>query len=161
MHIVIILIIAAVLGVLGTAYFTGDQGTETPANTPIIQETATDAVTTTASHTPTETPAQVEEDQTYNDGTYDATGTYTSPAGQESVDVTLTLKDDIVIAATFQGNATHPTSKLNQGKFAAGYQAYVVGKPLDSIHLSVVNGSSLAPKGFMDALADIKAEAQT
>lgn len=96
---------------------------------------------------------------TYQDGTYSATGHYTSPAGAESVEVTLTLKDGVVTDAQFTGNATHPASKKWQGNFAAGFKDQVVGKKLDEIKLGVVNGSSLAPKGFMDAVAQVKAEA--
>ncbi len=96
----------------------------------------------------------------YADGTYDATGNYVSPAGAESVDVTITLDGDVITDATFHGNATHPTSMRMQGNFAAGFQEQVVGKSIDEVSLGVVNGSSLAPKGFMDALAKIKAEAR-
>lgn len=157
MHIVIILFIAAVLGIIGTIYFKGQQEVAMPTETAPITETAPlrEGGTTTGTVT-----APAAENQSYENGTYSATGTYTSPAGQESVEVTLVLTDDIVTTATFTGNATHPASKLNQQKFAAGYEALVVGKPLDAINLTVVNGSSLTPKGFMDALVDIKAEAQ-
>lgn len=157
MHIVIILFIAAVLGVIGTMYFKGQQEVVTPMEPAPITETtpSRESGTTTSAAT-----APAAENQTYEDGTYSATGAYTSPAGQESVEVTLVLKDDVVTTATFKGNATHPTSKLNQEKFAVGYQALVVGKSLDSINLTVVSGSSLTPKGFMDAVAEIKADAQ-
>ena len=100
-------------------------------------------------------------EQQYADGTYNATGHYVSPAGAESVDVTVTLEGGVVADAQFKGNATNPASVKNQGKFAAGFREQVVGKPIDQISLGVVNGSSLAPKGFMDALKQIKTEAQT
>ena len=99
------------------------------------------------------------ERATYTDGTYSAEGTYRSPGGAESVGVTVTLEDGIVTAATFTPHATLPKSVTMQGNFAAGYEAYVVGKSLDEISLTVVNGSSLTGKGFMDALTQIKAEA--
>lgn len=157
MHIVIILFIAAVLGVIGTMYFKGEQEVVAPIEPAPVTEQAPSKENGTTTGA---VPAPAAESQTYEDGTYNATGAYSSPAGQESVEVTLVLKDDMVTAATFKGNATHPTSKLNQQKFAAGYEVLVVGKSLDSISLTVVNGSSLTPKGFMDALADIKADAQ-
>lgn len=96
----------------------------------------------------------------YKDGTYTADGNYTSPAGQEEVGVTLTLANGVVTDASFEGKATNPGSKMMQGKFSEGYKAMVVGKSIDEISLGVVNGSSLAPKGFMDAVAKIKAEAK-
>lgn len=96
----------------------------------------------------------------YTDGTYTKTGTYTSPAGSETVVVSVVLENDVVKSATFTGQATNPGSKLNQGKFSAGFSNQVVGKPIDDISLTVVNGSSLTPKGFMNALTQIKAEAR-
>lgn len=150
MHIVIILVIAAILAIAGTLYFKSDSVSQVEENTrPSVSET-------------TGTNEDVDpETGEYVDGTYSATGTYTSSAGQESVDITVTLEDDIVTAATFTGNATHPTSKLNQTRFSAGFAALVVGRPLDAISLTVVNGSSLTPQGFMDALADVKVEARS
>lgn len=96
----------------------------------------------------------------YEDGTYDALGSYTSPAGAEQVAVSVTLKNDIITSASFDGNSANPISQKLQGQFEAGFQAEVVGKSIDSVALTVVNGSSLTPKGFMDALAKIKVEAK-
>ncbi len=110
--------------------------------------------------TKTPTPSSAADTaQKYEDGTYAATGNYISPAGAESVDVTVTLDDGVITDATFHGNATHPTSMKKQADFATGFEAQVVGKSIDDVSLGVVNGSSLAPKGFMDALVKIKAEA--
>lgn len=106
------------------------------------------------------TPTTVPVTSKYKDGTYSADGTYQSPAGTETVHVSVTLQGDVITAATFKGDATNPGSVNNQKKFAGGYTAAVVGKKLDSIALTVVNGSSLTPKGFMDALADIKVDAR-
>ncbi len=117
--------------------------------------------------TPEPTVAKVQEGVTgamekagnYKDGTYEATGNYTSPAQKEEVDITITLKDGVVTDATFAGKAVNETSKKMQGKFKEGFEEAVVGKPLDEIALTVVNGSSLTPKGFMDALTKVKLEA--
>jgi uncharacterized protein with FMN-binding domain len=95
----------------------------------------------------------------YADGSYSATGGYTSPGGAESVDVSLTLKDGVITVAAFKGNAQRPISVKMQGQFAAGFTEQVVGKSIDQLSLSVVNGSSLTPKGFMDAVTKIKLEA--
>lgn len=99
-------------------------------------------------------------DGKYVSGTYAATGDYTSPAGAEQVDISITLDGDVITDATFTGKAEHPASVKWQGNFAQGFKAEVVGKSIDEVNLGVVNGSSLAPKGFMDALAKVKAEAQ-
>ena len=101
------------------------------------------------------------EAATYKDGEYSATGEYKSPAQVETVDITLTLEDGIVTAAEFTGNATNQVSQKLQGLFADGYEEEVVGKSIDEIKLTVVNGSSLTPKGFMDALEQVKEEAKS
>ena len=101
-----------------------------------------------------------DEVSAYTDGTYTKTGTYVSPAGVEEVVISVTLERGVVTASTFTGTATNPGSVNNQKKFAEGFEGEVVGKPIDSIALSVVNGSSLTPKGFMEALNEIKVEAR-
>ncbi len=98
--------------------------------------------------------------QIYTDGTFSATGGYRSPAGPETIEVSLTLKDDVITDATVIGDATHTKSMMMQGKFIAGFKQEVVGKSIDSLSLGVVNGSSLTPLGFMDAVAKIKVEAK-
>ena len=74
--------------------------------------------------------------------------------------MSITLQNDAITAATFKGNAVNPASKFNQDKFSKGFESVVVGKPIDSLSLTVVNGASLTPKGFMDAVVKIKAEAK-
>jgi uncharacterized protein with FMN-binding domain len=101
------------------------------------------------------------ESSVYKDGTYAAKGNYNSPAGLETVDVSLTLKDDTVTNATVSGEATNPKSKVMQGNFVDGFKEFVVGKSLDDVAVDVVNGSSLTGKGFMDAVAKIKAQAKS
>ncbi|MBP9815678.1 hypothetical protein KBD09_00365 [Candidatus Woesebacteria bacterium] len=118
--------------------------------------------TTQKTETPTPTTAEVQVDAKteYKDGTYEAIGNYTSPAQKEEVAISLTLKDGLVTDATFEGKGVHEISKKMQGKFKEGFTEEVVGKPLDEIALTVVNGSSLTPKGFMEAVEKIKVEAQ-
>ena len=140
-----------------------------------MEETETETETETeedeeVSEQETETEEEVEEetdeqptsetsDSIYVDGTYSANGTYSSPAGNEEVSVTITLEDDVIVSATFTGNATHPTSVKLQGMFSDGYEALVVGTSIDSVNLDVVNGSSLTPIGFENALNSIKSQA--
>lgn len=101
-----------------------------------------------------------EESSVYEDGTYTASGDYASPAGPESIAVTLTVKNDIVSSVSITKNATNETSINFQGLFAAGISGQVVGKSLDEIgNYSSVNGSSLTPNAFDAALASIKADA--
>jgi len=96
----------------------------------------------------------------YEDGTYPATGTYVSPAGQEEIDVEITLANGVIEDVNFTGKATNEKSIFMQGMFADNYKALVQGKDIDEVQLDKVSGSSLTPKGFMDSLNKIKTEAK-
>lgn len=115
--------------------------------------------------TPTQTEAMENTTEeamipAYKDGEYEAVGMYTSPGGEESIDVTLTLVEGVVTEATVESNATRPISKQMQEAFIGGFREQVIGKNIDEINLTKVSTSSLAPKGFNDALEKIKAQAQ-
>ncbi len=115
------------------------------------------------STTTTDTPStdSSAESSVYKDGTYNATGTYQSPAGAESVGITLVVKDDVVTSVSVSPKATNETSIKFQGLFSDGVSAVVVGKSLDSLgSLGAVNGSSLTPNGFESAVATIAALAK-
>ena len=83
-----------------------------------------------------------------------------SPGGEDHIAVTLTIANDIVTAASVTPEAGDHTSARYQQKFISGYQGYVVGKNISSIYLTKVSGASLTPKGFNDALNQIKAQAK-
>ncbi|QQR54404.1 calcium-binding protein [Candidatus Peregrinibacteria bacterium] len=107
-----------------------------------------------------EKKAPVEEESAYEDGTYTEVGAYTSPAGQESVSVTLVLKEGLVQSVSIGNLATNEASIRFQGLFADGISSLVVGKPIDSLGaIGAVNGSSLTPMGFNAAVEAIRAEA--
>ncbi len=95
----------------------------------------------------------------YKDGTYSATGNYTSPAGAEHVPVTLTLTKDVVTDVSVSVTATNPKSKYMQQVFVDNYKTQVVGKNIASLSLGKISGSSLTPQGFNDAVTKIKAQA--
>lgn len=101
------------------------------------------------------------EKNAYKDGTYEAVGNYVSPGGEESIDVTVTLKGGVVSDAKVVSNAFRPTSKQMQASFIGGFKEQVVGKSIDEIHLTKVAASSLAPKGFNDAVEKIKNQAKS
>lgn len=96
----------------------------------------------------------------YKDGTYTATGHYASPGGADSIDVTLTLKDNVVTDVQVIPKGQSPASKRWEENFAGGIKEAIVGQKIDSIQLDSVSGSSLTPIGFMDALAQIKTQAK-
>lgn len=104
---------------------------------------------------------QTQTSSIYKDGTYSAVGKYNNPGGgEESINVSVTLSDDVVKDVTVTGNAARGDSKKYQEKFISGYKTMVVGKKISDIALTKVSGSSLTPKGFMDALAKIETQAK-
>jgi len=112
-----------------------------------------DTGTTTDSGTSTTTGGD------YTDGSYDATASYQSPNGTETIDVELTLADNVITAVTVTGNGTSPDSQRYQGEFSSGIADVVVGKNIDEIQVDKVAGSSLTSGGFNDAVEQIKTEA--
>ncbi|MFA5946693.1 MAG: hypothetical protein WC813_01575 [Patescibacteria group bacterium] len=132
-------------------------------NAPVVTESTVQEVAEGESPfepvaTPTDKPAVVSN--VYKNGTYTAVGNYNSPAGSEEIKVTITLKEDIITDATVVAMATNPKSVFMQGRFIEGYKTLVIGKKIDEVQLTVVSGSSLTPKGFIEALAEIKAQAK-
>lgn len=98
----------------------------------------------------------------YKDGSYFKMGNYTTPAGADSITVQLKMENDRIVGVSVGMNATNETSKNYQNLFANGIGARVVGKSLDEIgSLGAVNGSSLTPVAFNQALGLIKAEARS
>lgn len=144
----IVIGVLVVLGALGTWLFRGNQS-DTVQPTPSQPATNQDATSSTS------------QSAAYKDGTYAVVGNYRSPAGNESVKVSLTLANNKITAATFEGTATNPGSKYNQDKFKEGFKSVVIGKDIDSLNLQVVNGASLTTRGFMDAVAKVKVEAKS
>ena len=114
------------------------------------QDTADEAVAETSA-----APAEPE----YADGTYTATGSYESPAGPETVGVSITLADGVVSAVVVTPEATNPASQKFQTQFASGVADAVVGQPIEGLTVDTVSGSSLTPDGFNAAVAEIAADA--
>jgi hypothetical protein len=96
----------------------------------------------------------------YKDDSYSATGDYYSPGGEESVAVSLTLQNGVVVASNVQSGANDPTASSYQSIFISNYKPYVIGKKINDIKLSNVSGSSLTPQGFNNALKQIEHQAE-
>ncbi len=144
--------VAVLAGLTLVGALAGCSPTTTAAETP----TDTSTPDTTDDTTQTETDATT---ATYTDGTYEATGEYQSPNGTESLDVTITLENDVITAVEVVGAGGSPNTERFQGEFAGGIAAMVVGKDIDEISVSKVAGSSLASGGFNAAVEQIKADA--
>lgn len=146
-----ILPVAVIAIIILAAVFWYTQNSQTES----LQETVTPSVTTN------ETQMENEQAMSYTDGTYEAEGSYISPGGPRTIDMTITIQDGVITDSTFVGNATDPTSQRFQGEFGDNYQPMIIGKNIDEVSLTKVAGSSLTPQGFTDALEQIKAQAQS
>jgi uncharacterized protein with FMN-binding domain len=115
--------------------------------------------TTAAAPAASSAPASPAAAAGYKDGTYNADGKYTSPNGQETVGVALTLQDGTVSDVQITEHPSNPNTRKFQGEFKSGIAAQVVGKKLDEIKVSKVAGSSLTSGGFNQAVEQIKSQA--
>ena len=145
------LIVIALIAVAVGAVVVINNTTKTNTEQSVTQDTQTP---TTA-----ETASEPDAAASYKDGTYTETGSYSSPGGRESIEVTVTLANDIITAASVKGDATSGESKEHQEDFISGYKTLVVGKDIDTVSLSRVAGSSLTSNGFNTALKLIKVDA--
>lgn len=97
----------------------------------------------------------------YEDGIYSASGSYRSPAGNENLQVTVTIAANKIVSANAEGDAVNSTSKLYQSLFEEGISVAAEGKTLqEAALLSHVNGSSLTPEAFRKAITNIETQAR-
>lgn len=101
------------------------------------------------------------EEFIYKNGIYSSVGNYISPGGAESIDVQMTLSNDVITHVTVVAKADLPASQFWQEAFIKGHKEFVVGKKIDEVNLTKVSGASLTPKGFNDAIAKIKVQARS
>ena len=145
------LIVIVLVGIVATAVIVinMDKGTDT--------ETTQTTETTPVSDANTDTDAVT---SSYKDGTYSATGSYSSPGGRESIKLTVTIKDGVIVSTRLDEKASNGEAKEYQDDFDNGYKTLVVGKNINEVSLSRVAGSSLTSNGFNDALDEIKSDAK-
>ena len=141
----------AIFAIIAILSFVLNSTKPTTENTSQGTKTPTQIITPTPANI-TETTLAGEE---IADGTYEAKGEYTSPAGKETIDVKLTIKGGLIESAEMTPNAVNPGSVKFQGIFKENFKAQVVGKKISEIKLDKVSGSSLTPKGFNDAIQKI------
>jgi uncharacterized protein with FMN-binding domain len=95
----------------------------------------------------------------YKDGTYSAEGNYYTPESNETINVSVTLKDGVITDTSAGGIVHNRDSRMYQMMFLNNYKVYVVGKKIDNVRLSRVSGSSLTSQGFNSAIDQIKRQA--
>ena len=117
------LALVTLVGAGCTASTTADVTTNTPTDTNTNTETANNTTVDTSadaatdpetSSTNSSTAPTTEDSSVYADGTYSATGSYTSPGGKETLPVTLTLENDVIVAVSVETPATNPMSQKFQ-----------------------------------------------
>ena len=135
---------------------TSTSSSSASASTSSAAPTSSEAAASSSTAEPTTTAAAA---STYADGTYTATGSYSSPGGTETISISLTLSDDVITAATAEGEATGGPSSQYQGEFEENFAALIVGKDIDDVSLDKVAGSSLTSGGFNAAVETIKSDA--
>lgn len=145
----------AAASVIGIALLAGCAGT--------TEDAAADSDSATGgTQTETDTSAgdASQDGGSYVDGTYTESGSYSTPDGTlESVEVTLTIADDIVTAVEVTGDPVARESQQYQSQFIGGIADEVVGQAVDDISVTRVAGSSLTSGGFTQALDAIKVDA--
>jgi len=163
--------VVVVLGVIGVTIFQESDDGGNVANIPVVATTDNSVnvsdttsspskpVSTTVVSTP---PATIPKSyvSVYKNGTYSATGSYSSPGGTENISVTLTLSNDIITSVSVTSGAYDRRSQSYQNIFITNYKQYVIGKNIASVNLGKISSSSLTPIGFNNALAQIKAQAK-
>lgn len=126
----------------------------TPSNTAVSTDQQSSAATSSSSDTGSSS-------STYKNGSYSADGTYTSPNGQETIGVKLTLTSGVISDLQLTPHPSNPNTQKFQGEFISGINAIVVGKSIDELNVSKVSGSSLTSGGFNQAIEEIKKEASS
>ena len=156
-----IIVLVVSFSILGYGIYGAEKSSIKNTKTSVIPQNTAAPTPTTAAKVSTPVVADTTKRVSkYKNGTYSATGTYDSPAGLESIGVSLTIANDIVTNTSVTPEPSDRTSSRYQQMFANGYKTYVIGQNIDTIALDRVSGSSLTPIGFNNALAKIKAEAQ-
>ena len=153
------LIVVVVLAVVGGATYVATRTDEESAGmttSPMIESTSNTSTPSSA-----DISSESGTESAYADGSYTATGSYSTPGGSENVTVTVTLADDVITGVTATGSARGGTSAQYQSQFLANYERQVVGKSIDEVSLSRVSGSSLTSRGFNAAINEIRRNALT
>lgn len=154
---IIAVVVIALLAIIAAAVILLGKK-ETPAST--NSENAPSTASTDASNQGVSQTAPSDSASAYKDGTYKASGSYRSPGGNETVELTVTLAGGVIMGTDLTTHASTRDAEDYQGRFKNGYKAQIVGKKIDDVSLSRVAGSSLTSGGFNQALEQIKDDAK-
>ena len=148
------LIIIVLIGIAATAVIVINNANNSSESTQTTDTTVPSTTSTGSSN-----PNDASSTANYKDGTYSATGSYSTPNGQESIELTVTIAGGVITSTSLVENARSGEAREYQADFASGYKTLVIGKKVDEVSLSRVAGSSLTSNGFNRALETIKTDA--
>lgn len=126
----------------------------------IVMKSDTSDTSNTSSVTESSAKTSADSAATYKDGTYSATGSYSSPGGNEEIAITITIASGNITSTEATPKAASNESKEYQDEFVSGYKEQVIGKAIGSLRLGNVSGSSLTSRGFNEALDIIRSQAK-
>lgn len=153
--IVAIIVIAGVV-VIADHLKSNDKTKDSVAST---GNTTQSAQPTSNTNTSTQTTAPASA-SSFKDGTYTTSKQYFVPAGNETIKVTVTIKDGTITASSIENSESDRESADYQQEFAAGYKKFVIGKKIDGLKIGSISGASDTTDGFNEALAEIASQAK-
>ncbi len=153
------LIVIVLVGIVASVVIVVNNSNNSDKNTSTTQSTEETQPAGTSEETATDTPA-VTNTSGYADGTYNATASYVTPGGIESIDLTLTIASGVITNTELAASGNSDHAEGHQMAFEAEYKDLIVSKSVDEVSLSRVAGSSLTTNAFNDALEQIKTDAQ-
>jgi uncharacterized protein with FMN-binding domain len=115
---------------------------------------------TSSTSTSTATPTTTTNASGYKDGTYTASSDYYVPHGDETIEVSLTVSNGVIVNASVQNSEGDNESARYQEDFASVYKSHVVGKKISGLQLGTIAGASDTTQGFDDALTQIASKAR-
>lgn len=150
-------IIGTILGILvaGTA-LKNVQGTTQRPDTTIHPSTAESSNNSSGPGNSSSTTAS-----SFKDGTYSASVNYIAHRHNESIQVTLKIKDNIISSSELEQSMSDRESQQYQTEFEQLYKSRVVGKKLDQVSISRIAGASDTSEAFMTAVRQIQNKAQS
>ena len=104
------------------------------------------------------TPPPTAPTNDFADGTYSSSVHYRVPSHSYSMDVSVTVKNDIITAVNVAYDSSTARDSYTR-RFDKSYASYVIGKDLQGINVSRIGGASLTTKAFNKALDSIEAQA--
>lgn len=150
MHILIITLVVAALGIGSITYYNSNSSTE-----PEI--TVTKNETTNEELSQPDTNTETNEEALETSSEYTATKEYQTPSRTTlEIEVQLTMEDDVITDANVIYDGTPDYSNPNQERFDNNFKTEVVNKPISEVSLSRVGGASLTSEAFNAAVADIR-----